>query len=145
MNEYKCTDVTKNEFVSEPNDRFRLDDFELFQIAREFRKRIYQVIRTLPKEEEYALNGQMRHAIVSVTNNIAEAHDRWRFKESIQFCRISRGSTEEIIDDLNVCIDESYYDHDACENLKNEGYSLVKKTTGYISYLKKMKKTWQKE
>lgn len=33
----------------------------------------------------------MRDAIISVTNNIAEAHGRWYYKESIQFCRIARG------------------------------------------------------
>lgn len=125
--------------VDEPESRYGLEEFELYKSARHYRKRIYKVIKCLPSEEKYALGLQMRKAIVSVTNNIAEGHGRWHFKENIQFCRISRGSTEEIIDDLNVCIDEKYYSAIDCEELKKEGYELIRMINGYISYLKKSK------
>ncbi|MCH8011164.1 MAG: four helix bundle protein [Candidatus Marinimicrobia bacterium] len=93
------------------------------------------MINQLPEGEKYNLTCQMRDAIISITNNIAEAHGRWHYKESIQFCRIARGSTEEIIDDLNICIDENYYDIEQCTHLKETGYELVKKINGYIAYL----------
>jgi four helix bundle protein len=56
--------------------KFSLEDFELYRIAREFRRRIYLVIRKLPVEEKYCLANQMRRAAVSITNNIAEGHGR---------------------------------------------------------------------
>ena len=90
--------------------RFRLDDFELYRVARAFRKRVYRLIKMLPPEEKYALASQMRRAAVSVTNNIAEGHGRWHYQENIQYCRTSRGSTDEPIDDFNVCEDENYGD-----------------------------------
>jgi four helix bundle protein len=52
----------------------------------------------------------MRRAALSVTNNIAEGHGRWHYQENIQFCRISRGSVDELIDDFNICEDEGYAD-----------------------------------
>ena len=33
--------------------RFKLDDFELDQVARNFRKRVYGLIKQLPPEEKY--------------------------------------------------------------------------------------------
>lgn len=35
---------------------YKLDDFELYKLARQFRKRVYGVIRQLPSEEKYALD-----------------------------------------------------------------------------------------
>jgi len=120
-------------------NRYKLEDFELYKIAREFRKKVYQVIKRLPEEEKFALSPQMRSAIISVTNNIAEGHGRWHFQENIQFCRISRGSVEETIDDLNICIDERYFPEEELEELKLEGYNVIERINGYISYLKKQK------
>ncbi len=138
MIDYQDAEVTNIGFISEP-DRFKLDDFEVYILAREFRKSVYIIINQLPEEEKYQLTSQMRDAIISVTNNIAEAHGRWHYKESIQFCRIARGSTEEILDDLNICIDEKYYDIKQCSHIKEIGYELVKKINGYIAYLNKQK------
>ena len=119
--------------------KYSLDDFELYKLAREYRKKIYRVIRKLPKEEKFCLDPQMRKAAISITNNSAEGHGRWHFQENIQFCRISRGSVEEILDDLNICVDENYGDKEKILSLKEEGYFIIKKINGYISYLKKSK------
>ncbi len=117
--------------------RFRLDDFELYKFAREFRKRVYCLLKQLPTEEKYALANQMRRGTVSVTNNIAEGHGRWHYQENIHFCRISRGSVDEVIDDFNACLDEGYGDQALVGLLKDEAYDLIRRINGYIAYLKK--------
>lgn len=69
------------------DDRYRLDDFELYQLAREFRKSTCLLIKHLPYDEKYALAPQMRRAVLSVTNNIAEGHGRWQWQKNTRFCR----------------------------------------------------------
>ena len=115
------------------------EDLEVYKKAREFRRKIYELIKMLPPEEKYNLDPQMRRAAISVTNNIAEGHGRYHYQENIQFCRQSRGSLEEIIDDLNICLDEEYCDTNYLNRLKNDGYGLLKSLNGYIKYLKGMK------
>ena len=115
------------------------EDLEVYKAAREFRKKIYKLIKELPPEEKYNLGDQMRRASLSLTNNIGEGHGRYHFQENIQFCRISRGSLMELIDDLNTCIDEKYFPLDYLVELKNEGYRINKILNGYIAYLKKRK------
>jgi four helix bundle protein len=117
--------------------RFRVDDVELYKIAREFRKRVYCLIRQLPLEEKYALASQMSRAAVSASNNIAEGHGRWHYRENIQFCRVCRGSVDELIDDFNICEDERYGDQMLVSHLKTEAYDLIRRINGYIAYLKK--------
>ena len=121
------------------DSRFKLDDFELYRIARAFRKRVYQLIKRLPPEEKYALANQMRRAAISVSNNIAEGHGRWHYQENIQYCRVSRGSIDELIDDFNICEDEGYGDQALVAALKVEAYGLIRKINGYIAYLRKSK------
>ena len=115
------------------------EELEVYKAAREFRKEIYQLIKELPNEEKYNLAGQMRRAALSLTNNIAEGHGRFFYQEDIQFCRISRGSLMELIDDLNTCIDEKYFEQNYLNQLKDEGYRINKMLNGYIGYLKKRK------
>ena len=113
------------------------EELEVYKAAREFRQKIYLLVKKLPIEEKYNLAGQMRRASLSLTNNIAEGHGRYHFQENIQFCRVSRGSLMELIDDLNVCIDEEYFPVAYLEELKKEGYRVNKILNGYIGYLKK--------
>ena len=115
------------------------EELEVYKAAREFRKEIYKLIKGLPPEEKYNLDGQMRRAALSLTKNIGEGHGRFFYQENIQFCRISRGSLMELIDDLNVCIDEGYFPLAYMEELKAEGYTVNKMLNGYIAYLKKRK------
>lgn len=115
------------------------EDLEIYQMAREFRKKIYELIKKLPPEEKHNLGFQMRKASTSLTNNISEGHGRYHFQENIQFCRQSRGSLEELIDDINLCIDEKYADIEYLKQFKKDGYLLLKKLNGYIKYLKSSK------
>ena len=125
--------------LKETTEYKTFEDLEIYKAAREFRKKIYSLAKKLPEYEKYNLAGQMRRAAVSLTNCIAEGHGRFHYQENIQFLRQSRGSLEEIIDDMNVCIDESYADLDRLNKLKQEGYIVLKRLNGYIKYLRKCK------
>jgi four helix bundle protein len=119
--------------------RFRLDDFELYRAAREFRKKAYLLIRQLPRTERFSLDPQMRRAAVSVTNNVAEGHGRWHYQENLRFCRMARGSIDELLDDLNVCTDEQYGDQKLVEELRADAYSLIGRLNSYMGYLRRCK------
>jgi hypothetical protein len=45
----------------------------------------------------------------------------------------------ELIDDLNTCMDEKYFEASQIEQLKEEGYRINKMMNGYIAYLQKRK------
>ena len=119
--------------------QFKLDEFELYQAARQFRKKVYKLILELPAEEKYCQDPQMRRAAASVTNNIAEGHGRWHYLENSHFCQIARGSVDELIDDINICLDEGYGDAGENDRLKTEAYALIGRINSYILYLKKTK------
>jgi len=115
----------------------------VYQKARAFRKRLYRLAKLLPDIEKFGLASQIRRAAVSLTNNIAEGHGRWQLQENIRFCRNARGSLQELLDDINVCIDEQYAEEMHLLDLKRDGIELLKIRNGYIGFLRRQKKTKQ--
>src|SRR5947209_8871969 len=112
------------------------EDLEAYQVAREFRKAMYRVAKRLPDTEKFGLASQVRRAAVSLTNNIAEGHGRFHFLDQVKFCLQSRGSLEELLDDLNVCADEEYLPSDDISALKQQGWRVHKVLNGYIRHLR---------
>ncbi|MFH0858851.1 MAG: four helix bundle protein [Candidatus Omnitrophota bacterium] len=117
-------------------NEYSFEKLDLYNLAREYRGKIYKLVKELPSEEKFNLTNQMRRAALSLTNNIAEGHGRYHFQENIQFLRQSRGSLEELIDDINLCIDEEYAEGDRLSKLKEEAYCLLKSLNSYIKYLR---------
>jgi four helix bundle protein len=115
------------------------EDLELYQVAREFRKVTYRVSRQLPEIEKFGLAGQIRRAALSLTNNIAEGHGRYHYLDQIKFALQSRGSLEELIDDLNTCEDEAYLPVTEIARLKDQGWRVRQLIDGYIRYLREQK------
>jgi len=115
------------------------EDLYVYQKAREFSRKIAELVKTLPPSERNKLKDQMTRARRSITNNIAEGYGRYHYQENIQYCRQARGSICEIIDDLIECGDENYVDERKCNSLKEDGYSLMKILNKYIGYLQKAK------
>jgi four helix bundle protein len=121
----------------EPTKVYRtFEDLEVYRVAREFRKAMYRVAQQLPQTEKFGLASQVRRAAVSLTNNIAEGHGRYHFLDQIKFVLQSRGSLEEMLDDLNVCEDEEYLAISELESLKQEGWRVHKLINGYIRFLR---------
>jgi four helix bundle protein len=115
------------------------EDLKVYQVAREFRKAMYRIAKRLPDLEKFGLASQIRRAAVSLTNNIAEGHGRYHYLDQIKFTLQARGSLEELIDDLNVCVDEEYAAFDEIGSLKEQGWRLRQLVDGYIRYLREQK------
>src|SRR6266436_4773165 len=115
------------------------EDLEVYKKARQLRKSMYAVTRKLPDFERYELASQVRRASVSLTNNIAEGHGRYHYLEQLKFLFQSRGSLQELIDDLNVCEDEQYLPEAEVAALKKQAKEVQRLISGYARYLRERK------
>ena len=109
--------------------------------AREFRKAMYTLSRRLPDLEKYEPGRQIRRATVSLTNNMAEGHGRFHYPDQIRFFLHSRGSLEELVDDLNVCLGETYLAGEEIEKLKEQASGVLALINGYLRYLRSRSST----
>ena len=94
--------------------------------------------KTFPKEEKYDLIGNMKRASRSSTRNIAEGFGRHHHRENVQFCRISRGSLTELIDDLVTALEEGYLNERSYKEGRQKIESALQLLNGYIRYLESL-------
>ena len=115
------------------------EDLECWRACTEVRRFITELVKKYPKEEKYALVDDMKRAARSTTHNLAEGFGRFHFQENIQFCRISRGSLYELIDQLITSLDEGHITPEEYQ----KGRQLISKAlpllNGYIKYLSRQK------
>src|SRR5260370_42493057 len=97
---------------------------------------MYATTRRLPDFEKYDLASQIRRAAVSLTNNMAEGHGRYHYPDQIRFFLHSRGSLEELMDDLNICLDENYVSSNDVAKLKEQALGVLNLINGYLRYLR---------
>jgi len=117
----------------------RFEDLEVWKMAREFRKGIYELSDKFPKKELYGLTSQITRAASSITANIAEGYGRYHWQENIQSCRITRGSINEVLDHLYTALDCGYITQKKFDEQYRKGRQLEQLVNGYIRYLKKRK------
>ena len=116
------------------------EELDCWKACREVRRFIYNLVKKFPKEELYGLVQDMRRAARSTTHNIAEGFGRFHYQENIQFCRHSRGSLHELVDQLITSLDEGYInreEYDTGRELIGRAIALL---NGYINYLSRQKK-----
>ena len=117
------------------------EDLECWKKGTELRKSISMVTKTFPDTKKYELVSQMRRASRSITHNIAEGYGRFHYKENAQFCRISRGSAYELLDQIHVALDEDYILEEKYDELRSMIIDCLRVLNGYINYLIKAHST----
>ena len=83
-------------------------DLHVWQRSMQLVKEVYACIRSLPKEEMFALSQQIRRAAISIPSNIAEGYGRRSAKDYTRFLTIAMGSKYELETQLMICVSLGY-------------------------------------
>lgn len=81
---------------------------EVWKAAMELATHIFQICRTFPKSDQFALTNQVWRAAISVPSNIAEGAARGTRREFLQFVIIARGSLSEVQTQLLIAVNIGY-------------------------------------
>lgn len=96
---------------------FAFEELEVYQIARQYVKSIYELSNVFPAKEDFALTSQIRRAAVSITSNIAEGTSRFSLKDKSHFTEIAYGSLMETYSQLQVAVDLEYIEREKMEQI----------------------------
>ena len=109
-------------------------DLNVWQKSIDLVKDIYILVKSLPKEETYALSDQIRRSAVSVPSNIAEGSGRNGTKEYIQFLYIALGSLCELETQIIISKEIGYINN--IEKLEEDMTIIKKMLNSMIASLK---------
>ena len=113
------------------------EDLDCWKACTEVRRTITLLVKKYPSNEKYLIVQDMIRAARSTTHNIAEGYGRFHFKENRQFCRQSRGSLYELIDQLITSKDDDLIDENEFKTAKEKIDTALALLNGYINYLTK--------
>jgi four helix bundle protein len=107
-----------------------------WQKAMVFVMEIYAVTRTFPRDEVYALAGQLRKAAVFVPTNIAEGQARYSAQEFHFFLGRARGSLVEAETELLIAKKLNYINAEPAKRLLDKAAELGKILNGLATSIK---------
>ena len=73
-------------------------------------KDVYSQCREAPLCNDWSLRDQMQRAVVSISSNIAEGHERDSIKDELRFLLIAKGSAAELRSQLIVGVEVGLVD-----------------------------------
>lgn len=76
--------------------RFRFQDFEIWQRAIELADDLYDVADLIEEKKKFRMAEQLRAAVLSISNNIAEGSGSFSDKDFANFLNMSRRSAFEV-------------------------------------------------
>jgi len=112
------------------------EEFEVYKKGILLAKLIFELVNNKPFEREFGFKDQIKRAVISITNNIAEGSEYNNNKQFIKYLKIAKGSCSEVRSRLILAkeleltspleIEKSYYlSIEISQNLSN-----------FIKYLK---------
>jgi four helix bundle protein len=116
------------------------EQLECWKACREVLKWVRIAVSKLPAKE-FDLKDNISRAARSSTRNIAEGFGRFYYQENIQFCRISRGSLFEVIDDMITMKEENYISEEEYIMGRSKVDHAIKILNGYIQFLQRQNDT----
>ena len=115
----------------------RFEDLEIWQLARELVKKIYETTKRHPFSKDFSLKDQIRRSSVGVMNNISEGFESRTVKLFIDYLGRSKGSCGETRSVLYVALDQNYITDKEFKELYDQCIKISSKTLRLIQYLEK--------
>jgi four helix bundle protein len=112
-------------------------DLAVWQKAMDVVVACYELTKSFPNRELYALSSQLQRAAVSIPANIAEGRERQHRKEFIQHLSIAYGSTAELETHILIAERLGYVDGRDVKELLGKTSEIGKMLNGLRRSLEK--------
>lgn len=110
------------------------EKFEVYQLTVNLTKNVFSLLQKDKYRKEFELSNQIKRAVLSISNNIAEGSEYNNNAQFIRFLKYSKGSCGEVRNMLHLC--SVLYGEDT-DDLINDCKLVSKQLSKFIDYLSK--------
>ncbi|HBL78717.1 four helix bundle protein [Aequorivita vladivostokensis] len=122
----------------------RFEDLEIWQLAREICKDVWNIIQNTSLQRDYKLREQINGASGSIMDNISEGFERDGNREFINFLSIAKASCGETRSQLYRCLDRNHIDEETFKRISEKAILNSRKIKSFMIYLKNSDKKGSK-
>jgi four helix bundle protein len=122
----------------------RFEDLKAWQAARRLTADVHSLARSGRLRPDRSLADQMRRAVLSTMNNVAEGFDSASRSEFCRFLRYSARSASEVQSSLYVALDQALIDEPTFDRIYAEAQLVRQLCSGLIRHLRPVAKPSRK-
>ena len=111
------------------------EDLKVYQDSMTFLAEVHDLLKRDVIRTDFVLSNQMKRAVLSISNNIAEGFERETYKELVRFLYIAKGSAGEVRNIINVLKRINYIDDKEYEELREKIINISKQLSNFIKYI----------
>lgn len=112
------------------------DQFEVYQKSIILAREIFNLMNHSSFEKEYGFKDQIKRAVVSISNNIAEGSEYNNNRQFIRFLSHSKGSCAEVRSMLILAVELGLLGREQVETAINLSIEISKNLSKFMDYLK---------
>lgn len=109
------------------------ENFKVYQSTLILTKNIFELLDNDVLRKEFELTNQLKRAVLSISNNIAEGSEYNNNAQFVSFLRYAKGSCAEVRNMLNICCEIYKID---VEPLQDNCREISVQLSKFIDYLK---------
>ncbi len=113
----------------------KFEDLEIWKLAREQAKEIYNLTTSGSFAKDFDLRNQINASAGSAMNNIAEGFERFTNKDFCHFLVISKGSNAEVRSQLYRAFDRNHISVNILESRLDFSVMIGNKIKSFVDYL----------
>ncbi len=114
----------------------RFEDLEIWQLAREICKDVWDIVQNTSLQKDYKLREQINGSSGSIMDNISEGFERDGNREFINFLSIAKASCGETRSQLYRCLDRNHIDEETFRKISEKAILNSKKIKSFMIFLK---------
>lgn len=118
------------------------EEFEVYQKAVLLTKQVFQLVNKSSFEKEYGFKDQIKRAVISISNNIAEGSEYNNNKQFVRFLKIAKGSCAEVRNMLILAKELQFCTENETKESLQLSIEISQNISNFIKYLDSKTEKW---